>query len=172
VDGVGCLGVCGRCQACDARIEELWVHRVHLVALYVQRGLERHSAEDLVAEVYATVWRRLEDLPTSVECATEWLFGVARHLYLNHRRGERRQAALAERLASGRCELSSKHPEESRLVAAHIWRSLPPTDRDVLHLVIDEGAALDRLARSLGCSYSAAAMRLSRIRRRVVRDLG
>lgn len=155
----------------DARIEELWVHRSRLIALYVRQGLERQSAEDLATEVYVTIWRRLGDLPASGDRANMWLFGVARNVYLNFRRAERRRAALAERLASSRRDLRSRQSEEARVVAAQIWRSLSQADREVLHLMIQEGATLEKVARLLGCSYTAAAKRLSRARQHVDRDL-
>jgi RNA polymerase sigma-70 factor (ECF subfamily) len=93
------------------------------MAVYTRRGVERSRVEDLVADVYATAWRRFEDLPVDRERTAEWLFGVARHVYLNLCRSERRQAALAERLARVGDPVAHGQPDEAR------WRLLRSGDR-------------------------------------------
>ncbi|WP_433177123.1 RNA polymerase sigma factor [Actinoallomurus sp. CA-150999] len=49
------------------------------------------DAADVVAETFAIAWRRADDLPPGDETRL-WLYGAARRVLANHRRGERRHA--------------------------------------------------------------------------------
>ena len=55
--------------------------------------------DDVVAEVFAIVWRSRTRVP---EPATAWLYATARHVILHHHRGTARRAQLAPRLAGAR----------------------------------------------------------------------
>lgn len=57
------------------------------------------AASDVAAEVFIVAWRKLDSMPTGSE-ARPWLFGVARNVVLNERRGIRRRNNLAIRVAS------------------------------------------------------------------------
>ena len=56
------------------------------------RGITGADADDLVAEVLTIAWRRFDDIPA--DAVIPWLYGVARNVARNHRRGVRRRAAL------------------------------------------------------------------------------
>ena len=56
------------------------------------------DAQDAVAEVFLTAWRRLDELPEG-DAARVWLYATARRVIANQRRSSRRRAALHERLA-------------------------------------------------------------------------
>ena len=45
------------------------------------------DAADVLADTFLTAWRRLEDLPPE-PAARLWLYGVARRVLANHRRGD------------------------------------------------------------------------------------
>src|SRR4029077_9810384 len=59
------------------------------------RGPE--DAAEAIAETFATLWRRFDRCPQGEELKP-WLFGVARRVIANQRRGERRRTALGERV--------------------------------------------------------------------------
>src|SRR5580692_1766293 len=74
------------------------------ILCYVPRRTENpDDAADVIAETFLTAWRRLDAVPPGDE-ARLWLYGVARRVLANYRRGERRRAVLADRL---RAELVS-----------------------------------------------------------------
>jgi DNA-directed RNA polymerase specialized sigma24 family protein len=50
----------------------------------------------VIAETFLTAWRRLDDVPAGDE-ARLWLYGVARRMLANQRRGARRRSSLADR---------------------------------------------------------------------------
>lgn len=66
---------------------------------FVQRRARPDHAEDVVADAFLVVWRRLDELPGDAGDAREWIFGITRNLLLNTHRGEHRRQALGVRLA-------------------------------------------------------------------------
>src|ERR1044072_5878697 len=57
----------------------------------MRRCSSPEDAADVVAETYVVAWRRIAELPRG-EAGRLWLYGVARRVLANHRRGERRRA--------------------------------------------------------------------------------
>lgn len=74
-----------------AWLEQLFdQHSRHLRAFAVRR-VGADAADDVVSEVFATAWRRRDDVP---EPALAWLFQTARHAVLHHvRAGDVQRAA-------------------------------------------------------------------------------
>ncbi|MEV4369083.1 sigma-70 family RNA polymerase sigma factor [Nonomuraea sp. NPDC049637] len=74
-----------------------------ILGYVLRRCPHPEDAADVVAETFTTAWRRIEELPEGDE-ARLWLYGVARRVLANHRRGERRHeqrtAALRDRLTA------------------------------------------------------------------------
>jgi RNA polymerase sigma-70 factor (ECF subfamily) len=132
----------------------------------VRRVGNPEDAAEVIAETFATLWRRLDSCPAGAE-ARPWLFGVARRVLANQRRGARRRGALAERL----------RPESDVAVAwpsvagfddriARAFAGLSESDREVLSLVAWEGLTGEELAVVLGLSRAGVRLRLHRARRR------
>ncbi|HYZ78383.1 MAG TPA: RNA polymerase sigma factor [Gaiellaceae bacterium] len=81
------------------RFEGLFAaHGSDIVAYCAWRAGSTSDAQDAVAEVFLTAWRRLDDLPDG-EAARVWLYATARRVIANQRRSSRRRRALQERLA-------------------------------------------------------------------------
>jgi RNA polymerase sigma factor (sigma-70 family) len=76
------------------------------------------DAQDAVADVFLTVWRRLDDIPTG-DAARVWLYATARRVIANQHRSNRRRVALRERLAAEAASAApatpSSHPDEARV---------------------------------------------------------
>jgi RNA polymerase sigma factor (sigma-70 family) len=122
------------------------------------------DAQDAVAEVFLTAWRRLDELPEG-DAARVWLYATARRVLANQRRSTRRRAALAERLAhAAPVQASSSDPEQDRVREA--LRRLAPLDREVLLLSEWEGLSPAQIASVLRCPKVTARGRLHRARRR------
>ncbi|MCG5217606.1 RNA polymerase sigma factor [Streptosporangium sp. KLBMP 9127] len=133
----------------------------------VRRCHSPEDAADVVAETYAIAWRRVADLPGGDE-ARLWLYGVARNVLANHRRGEQRrharQIALEEDIA-----VFFPSPEETQELRAigHVFRSLSVDDRELLSLVAWEGLDAGEIAHVLGRSRNAVRIRIYRARKRL-----
>lgn len=124
------------------------------------------DAQDAVAEVFLTAWRRLDDLPEG-DAARIWLYATARRVIANQRRSVRRRAALQERLTleAGAAPKDAGADEEETLVHEAL-RRLAPRDREVLLLSEWEGLSPAQIAAVVGCLTVTARGRLHRSRRR------
>lgn len=145
--------------------EALFVaHRDDLMR-YAVRRIGRQGAPDLVADTFAvalTRWRQnapREPLP--------WLYAVAH----NHLRNERRRQAAASRryapLDAGLDAVAVHAQSEDHRSVVDAMRRLTYDDREVLFLAAWEGLEPRHIAVVLGCSPTAARVRLHRARRRL-----
>ncbi|WP_405087324.1 RNA polymerase sigma factor [Microbispora sp. NBC_01389] len=143
-----------------------------LTAYAVRRCDSPHDAADVVAEVFTVAWRRLDDLPQGDE-AVLWLYGVARKVVANHRRGEVRRQARSAPLDAELTDLYGDSPERGVELTAigEAFRSLSDDDRELLSLVAWEGLSRQEIATALGLSRNAVRIRLHRARRRLSRAL-
>lgn len=130
------------------------------------------DAADVVAETFAITWRRIDAVPPGDQ-ARLWLYGVARNVLANHRRGMARRHGLSAALAAEVADLYQPSAEESAEsgVVKRIFRELPDDDRELLSLVAWEGLDHGEIAKVLGCSRNAVRIRLHRARKRLAREL-
>ncbi|MBB5980245.1 RNA polymerase sigma factor [Kribbella solani] len=143
-------------------------HHDDVLRYFVRRLDIRADAADLVAETFLVAWRRMDAVPGKQPLP--WLYGVARRVLANHRRGEVRRHGLADRL---RDDLRTV-PAEAEIAlelrhASEVFRQLSDADRELLSLVAWEGLDTTQLAAAIGCTRSTAAVRLHRARRRLDR---
>jgi len=157
----------------EARFARLYAdHGRDVLAYALPRAADAEDAADVVAETFLVAWRRAADVPVGGE-ARLWLFGVARRVLANQRRGESRRNRLAEVLqAEIRAARSSQaEPDaEDRAVLEALSR-LTPDDRELLLLAGWEELGSGEIARVLGVSTVAARTRLHRARRRLRAEL-
>lgn len=131
------------------------------------------DADDVTAETFAVAWRRRADLPAAGE-ARLWLFGTARLVVANQRRGDRRRADLGTRLAAVRSLPGSGDPAVEAVDhdqgARALWSalaSLSADDRDLLIMRAWDDLPVTDLATLLSCSPNAVSVRLTKARRRL-----
>ncbi|MGW5265062.1 RNA polymerase sigma factor [Microbispora sp. NPDC004025] len=156
-----------------ARFEAVYRETYGRLTAYAARRCDSpQDAADVVAEVYTVAWRRLDDLPEGDE-AVLWLYGVARNVVANHRRGEVRRQARSAELDADLADLYGDSPESGIELAAigEAFLSLSDDDRELLALVAWEGLGREEIAMALGLSRNAVRIRLHRARRRFSRAL-
>jgi len=82
------------------RFDALFRERSPDVIAYCRwRARSTSDAQDAVAEVFLTAWRRLDDVPAG-DAARIWLYATARRVMANQRRSTERRSRLHERLGS------------------------------------------------------------------------
>ena len=138
---------------------------VQILGYALRRTASEEDAADVVAETFLTLWRRLDDAPSGDETRL-WLYGIARHVISNGRRGERRRERLRARLTAmmpGQTTNGTSMPD----VVSQAMDALAPQDREVLRLSAWEELSPGEIAVTLGCSTNAAKIRLHRARRRL-----
>lgn len=152
------------------RLEELFLaHHADLLGYAVRRLDQPADAADVLAEVFLVAWRRIDEVPAGGE-ARLWLFGVARHVVANIRRGEWRRQRLGTRL---RAHLVSVVPPVEASgggavtdVRAALER-LSDDDKELLTLVVWEGFTPTEAAELLGLAAGTTRVRLHRARSRL-----
>ena len=143
--------------------EELYAVHAGAVRGYAMRRCDPETADDVVADVFLTAWRRRTELP---EEPLPWLLGTARRVLANHARGHSRRVRLRDRLAAE--PVAASHPggkASGRLGAA--LSSLSERDRELLLLMAWEGLELQQAAEVLGVRPNTLAVRFHRARRRL-----
>ena len=140
---------------------------------FVSRRVHPSHAEDIVADVFLVAWRRVAELPEESDSQRAWLFGIARRSLLNQYRTDRRQGALAVRIAEHPPAHAGIDPDviAARLDLARVWGRLCPGDQEVIALTAWDGLDGPAAARVLGISAVAYRLRLSRARRTLRRLL-
>jgi RNA polymerase sigma-70 factor, ECF subfamily len=138
-----------------------------IVAYCGWRADSASDAQDAVAEVFLTAWRRVDELPGG-DAARVWLYATARRVIANQRRSSRRRVALYQRLALDAAvvqEPPSRGGGEEALVHEALGR-LGPRDREILLLAEWEGLSPSQIAEVMDCLAITARGRLHRARRR------
>ena len=135
------------------------------ILAYAKRRSSPTDAEDLAAETFTIAWRRWTSAPP--DAIRPWLFGIARNVLANNRRGSRRQDRLAAKMTSV-SETSStdpsygEHQEVDQAMAG-----LRPADREIIRLHCWEELSVSEIAVVLGCSANAASIRLYRAKQQL-----
>jgi RNA polymerase sigma-70 factor (ECF subfamily) len=151
----------------EPRFEQLYRSYADRVHAYARRRSDAATADDVVAEVFLVVWRRLNQVP---EEPFPWLLAVARRVLANRRRAEGRAAALRDRLAgAGPVSGGPVAAGDERVLRA--LAGLGDRDRELLLLIAWEGLDEPEVAEALGLRVNTVAVRLHRARRRFAEAL-
>jgi RNA polymerase sigma factor (sigma-70 family) len=133
------------------------------------RGLSDSDAEDLVAQTMEIVWRRIDDVPADEPLP--WLYAIARNLWRNHYRREKRRHELIARLRNHLPSGAIDNPFDPGTLRAAL-ASLSEKDQEILRLTAWDGLTPAQAAVVLGCTQVAARSRLHRARIRLLARLG
>jgi RNA polymerase sigma factor (sigma-70 family) len=158
-------------QSADAHFEDVYRSAGTAVLGYaLRRSDTREDALDVVAEVFATAWRRRADMPAHPDEIRPWLFGIARRCLANVARSSHRAARLGERLADALPGADVPDPSRlhehsvDRLEVGRALEQLSAEDRELVTLIAWEGLTPAQAATALGVSPGAARVRLHRAR--------
>lgn len=151
--------------------DEAWFTRTYAaqyehVVNYGRRRLgDPDASAELAQEVFVVAWRRRTEVPHR---SLPWLYGVARRLLANQWRARR---AAPEMLPFTDTDSRPDSPAADATVGVADVRaaldSLPDLDQEILRLVGWEELTVSEAAQILGCTRTAAAVRLHRARRRL-----
>jgi RNA polymerase sigma factor (sigma-70 family) len=149
----------------EAVLRALFDAQYHALLAYARRRTgEPADAEEVVAETFVVVWRRLEDLPLEPDAHRPWLYGIARRVILNQRRGLARRIRLRQRVREATPRADSAVSRLAPVVEA--MSRLRAADQEVLRLAAWEGLSHREIGVVLRISANAA-IRLHRARARL-----
>lgn len=135
---------------------------------YVGRRAPAAAVDDVLADAFLVLWRRLDDVPA--DDPLPWAYAVARGCLANAQRAARRQLSLVERI--GRLDAPRPAPEDEEhpeLLAA--LDALPSLDREVVTLWAWEQLAPREIATVTGLTANAVSIRLHRAKKRLAAEL-
>jgi RNA polymerase sigma factor (sigma-70 family) len=151
----------------EKRFADLFDSHYEEVYRYVARRVPAEGVQDVVAETFLVLWRRLDEVGDE---PVPWLLGVARRLAANQLRGGARRAALVN-LLQVQCAPSSDMLDDGDTALRQALSELSERDREVLALVAWEGLDHKQAAVVMGCTTTAFTVRAHRARRRLARAL-
>jgi len=155
-----------RAAAFDARVApHLEDIRRYLFRRTQSLGPGVADGDDLLIEVLATAWRRLDDLPEGAELP--WLLGVARRTLANARRRQQTQHRLVDRLPLPHHAPAAEQVVVADLALAEALAGLTVSQREVLELAAFEGLSPAEIAVALSISVNAASIRLHRAKQQL-----
>lgn len=155
----------------EERFRALYSRYHPAIIAYFARRIGSQDAADACDEAFAVAWRRFATVPEGDE-ALRWLYGVARNVLANQRRGQRRGKRLLARLGTLRQpDLLGPEPQVLRnLESQHVIEvlaSMRPDDQELVLLSYWEGLTHAEIGQLLGCSKSAVDARMHRVLQRM-----
>ncbi|MCB0994762.1 MAG: sigma-70 family RNA polymerase sigma factor [Acidimicrobiales bacterium] len=144
-------------------------HERAILAYALRRVTDPVDAAEVVAETFLVAWRRLDDVATG-DGERPWLYGVARRVLANQRRGYERRDRLRTRLGGLATRVVAEvappaGPTADERVAAALDR-LSDDDAELLRLTYWDGLAPRELALVFDLEPSSLRSRLTRARDR------
>ncbi len=133
-----------------------------LLGYAMRRTTDTSTAADIVAETFTTAWRRLDIVPGGSESRL-WLYGTARRVLSNYRRGEHRRDALIAKLST-HLQAATPAPDEAALVVREALGRLSDEDAELLRLTAWEGLSPSELAHMWEIPAATVRTRLHRAR--------
>lgn len=144
-----------------------------LLGYALRRVSNPADAADVVAESMLVAWHRRRDMPAEPD-DRPWLFGVARRVLANRRRGDQRRARLGERLTAQLSSLLTDdhaQPVSDSVVVNAALHRLGDDDRELLTLAVWEGLTAHEIANAMAIPSSTVRTRLQRARERLRAEL-
>jgi RNA polymerase sigma-70 factor (ECF subfamily) len=146
----------------DSWFDGLFTTHAAVIHRFVARRAARSDADDLTADVFATAWRRRDDIPDGVELP--WLYRTAGFVVANHHRKHR---PLLLHAVPDDGDRESPALEDDADDVRQVMAALSTRDQRILLLTAWDGLDGDQLAVVLGISRGGADAALSRARARL-----
>jgi RNA polymerase sigma-70 factor (ECF subfamily) len=158
-----------------SRFEAIWAEHSHKVRAYCIRRVPSHEADDVCAEIFLVVWRRIDEMPPPPKTLL-YIYGIAGKVVANHSRSFRRKSRLDEKLRN----LGVAPPADPAFLVvqgsddaavATAVRGLERKDREIVMLYAWEDLPRDDIAQIMGLSRAAVDQRIHRSYQRLARVL-
>lgn len=117
------------------------------------------NAEDLCADVFEKVFRKLPDYDPAKAAVGTWVFTITRNTVIDYFRRSRPTEELDENLSDDTEVDESLLTQESLSELASALRSLPQQLMDIIVLRYYDGKPLTEIAEMMGLSYGAVKLR-------------
>jgi RNA polymerase sigma-70 factor (ECF subfamily) len=160
----------------EAAFVELYDRHAPALSAWLRQRSDPDTAQELLAETFAQAWCSRRRFDPARGSARAWVFGIAQHLLFGYYRRLEVEHRARKRLG---VVLEPAHDDEAdaRLDAVALrarltveLARLPDRTRDAVLLRVVEQLDYAELGRRLGCSATAARIRVSRGLRELRRE--
>lgn len=148
-------------------LRELFETHAAAVRRFAARRVNSTAVDDVVADVFATAWRQ----GSPPQYAQAWLLRTASYVIARRYRTEARRLANEHRAATEQLDDTNDAVLTGLQVRAAL-SELGANDAEILRLAYWDDLTIATIADVLGCSQSAAKVRLHRARSRLQAVLG
>jgi RNA polymerase sigma-70 factor (ECF subfamily) len=140
-----------------------------LLAFLLRRTQTAEDAADCLAETFLVAWDKRDRLPSELEQARPWLFGVARNVLRRSQKRDSRASTAKAELAREISGAQRQIPEDDPVRAA--LQRLPPIDREIIEMLAWDQLAPREVAAILELSPNAVRIRAHRARLKLREEL-
>ena len=156
----------------STQFEVLYRQTFRAVYAYCRRRcMSDADAEDAVAEIYATAWRRFDQFSTA-RTPEAWLYGVGYRVLANKRRSAGRSERLVAKV-QGHAWADAASPSETTVARLELAKvtaeldNLDELDQEIIRLSAYEDLSYKEIAVVLDLRVSAVRTRLYRARKQL-----
>ena len=141
-------------------METLYAQYSSKVMGYIHARIRnRADAEDLCADVFEKVQRKLAEFDPAKASVSTWIFTITRNTVIDHYRRSKPSEELDENLSDDTELDESLLNNETLSELAGALRALPEEMRDIIVLRYYDGKPLTEVAEIMGLSYGAVKLR-------------
>ncbi len=160
----------GRAPASASAFSELYDATAgDLLAFLLRRTHRPEDAADCLAETFMIAWEKHDSLPTQLDHARPWLFGVARNVLKRERKRFSRASTATAELARQLHGTQREMPEDDPVGAA--LQQLAPIDREIIEMLAWDQLAPREVAAILELTPNVVRIRAHRARRKLREEL-
>ena len=153
--------------------EEIYAAYSGKVMGYIMARVQhRADAEDLCAEVFEKVFRKIDDYDQSKASLSTWIFTVTRNTLIDHFRKSRPSEELDENMADDAAVETSMLEQETLSELAAALKQLPQELRDIVVLLYYDRKPMTEIAELMHLSYGAVKLRHQKALTMLKRSLG
>lgn len=141
-------------------LEEIYTAYYGKVMGYISARIRNHEdAEDLCADVFEKVQRKLDDYDQSKAAIGTWIFTITRNTLIDHFRRKKPNEELDENLSDDSELDENLLSTETLGELASALRRLPQQMMDIIVLRYYDGKPLTEIAQMMNLSYGAVKLR-------------
>lgn len=153
--------------------EEIYAAYSGKVMGYIMARVQhRADAEDLCAEVFEKVFRKIDDYDQSKASLSTWIFTVTRNTLIDHFRKTKPSEELDENMADDAAVETSMLEQETLSELAAALKQLPQELRDIVVLLYYDRKPMTEIAELMHLSYGAVKLRHQKALTMLKRSLG
>ena len=144
----------------SSELENIYATYSGKVMGYIMTRVQRRAdAEDLCADVFEKVFRKINDFDREKSSMNTWIFTITRNTLIDYYRTNRPSEELDEKIPADTAVESSLLERETLSELAQALKRLPQELQDIVVLMYYDRKPMTEVARMMHLSYGAVKLR-------------